>query len=189
MRSLPMKDFTFDVCDACGGVWFDEEELKKTAHVFAGGIPAHVEEYSQIVKENDVPPATTVPKKEWPHEDGIPCPLDGAKTQKFVYAGDSGIIFEKCSSCGGMWFDGDELVHLAEYVKPSAKDLMGKLLIQEIKEGEKANEKLKQLPLLPLKIVGAFSSPVFLAASVLHFLVKDVGLDLGREYKLPPRMQ
>jgi Zn-finger nucleic acid-binding protein len=88
MRSLPMKDFTFDACDICGGVWFDEEELKKVAQAFVGGIPAHVEAYSQILKENDVPSVTTAQKKEWPFEKGILCPIDEATTQNLVYGGD-----------------------------------------------------------------------------------------------------
>lgn len=173
MRSIPIKDFTFDACDTCGGVWFDEEELKKTAQAFAEDVSPQTEEYSQILKENDVPPVLSAQKKEWPFEKGVSCPLDGTTTQKLVYSGDSGIIFEKCGSCGGMWFDGDELVRLAEYVKPNSRDMLGKLMIQQMNQFNKENQELAQLP---VKIGSAFSSPagfvVFFAQVARDLIVR-----------------
>jgi Zn-finger nucleic acid-binding protein len=63
MRTIPMRDFTFDVCDTCGGIWFDEEELIRTARTFAEGIPGQTEEFTPILEENDVPPPVVVQKK------------------------------------------------------------------------------------------------------------------------------
>jgi Zn-finger nucleic acid-binding protein len=182
MRTIPVQDSTFDVCDACGGVWFDEEELRKTAQTFAWGIPAQVEEFAPILKENDV--SATESPNDPPYGEGVICPNDGMKTLRYIYAGDSHIILDRCIKCHGTWFDGDELIRMAGYLKPSARDLMGKFMIEEMKATEKLNEQIAQLPLLPLKIVGKFYTPAYLVASILSFTVKHAGYDLGFDSKL-----
>jgi Zn-finger nucleic acid-binding protein len=142
-----MRDFTFDVCDTCGGIWFDEEELIRTARTFAEGIPGQTEEFTPILEENDVPPPVVVQKKEWPFEDGVACPVDGTTAERFVYSGDSGIILDKCKICGGIWFDGDELIHMARYLKPNSRYEMGKAMIQQMNQFEKERQELAQLPI------------------------------------------
>lgn len=179
MRTIPVQNATFDACDTCGGVWFDEDELKKTAQAFAWGIPAQVEEFAPILKKNDVPDAVT--KKDLPYGEGVTCPVDGNKTVRFIYAGDSHIVLDRCAKCQGFWFDGDELVRMAGYLKPSARDLMGKLMVTEMKNTEKVME---EIALLPLKIAGLFSSPAYLAASLVSFAVKHAGFDLSFDSKL-----
>jgi Zn-finger nucleic acid-binding protein len=179
MRTIPVQNSTFDTCDTCGGVWFDEEELKKTARAFAWGIPAQVEELTPIIKENDVPDAEV--KTDLPYGEGVTCPVDGNTTERFIYAGDSRIVLDRCPSCNGTWFDGDELVRMAGYLKPSARDLMGKLMITEMKNTEKMKE---EIAILPFKIAGMFSSPTYLAASVIILLVKYAGFDPSFDAKL-----
>jgi Zn-finger nucleic acid-binding protein len=163
-------------------VWFDEDELKKIARALAWGIPAQAEEFAPILKENDVPDAVT--QKDAPYGAGVTCPVDGNKTARFIYAGDSHIVLDRCAKCQGIWFDGDELIHMAGYLKPSARDLMGKLMVEEMKKTEKLNEQIAQLPLLPIKIAGMFSSPAYLLATILSFTVKHAGYDLGFDSKL-----
>jgi Zn-finger nucleic acid-binding protein len=170
MRTIPVQNSTFDTCDTCGGVWFDEEELKKTARAFAWGISAQVEEFTLLIKENDVPDAEV--KTDLSYGEGVACPVDGNKTTRFIYAGDSKIILDRCAKCHGTWFDGDELIHMAGYLKPSARDLMGKLMVTEMKNTEKLKE---EMTLLPFKIAGMFSSPTYLAASVITLLIKYAG--------------
>jgi Zn-finger nucleic acid-binding protein len=179
MRTIPVQNSTFDACDTCGGVWFDEEELKKTARAFAWGMPAQVEEFAPIVSKNDVPDSEV--KTDLPYGEGVVCPIDGINTLRFIYAGDSRIVLDRCPSCHGTWFDGDELVRMAAYLKPSARDLMGKLMVIEMKNTQKVTE---EIALLPLKIAGLFSSPAYLAASLVSFAVKHAGFDLSFDSKL-----
>ena len=63
MRTILAKDLTLEVCDMCGGVWFDEEELIRIARTFTEGIPGQTEKFTPILGENDVPPATVAQKK------------------------------------------------------------------------------------------------------------------------------
>ena len=175
MRTILAKDLTLEVCDMCGGVWFDEEELIRTARTFAEGIPGQTEKFAPILKENDVPPPAVVQKREWPFEDGVACPVDGTTTERFAYSGDSGIILDKCKICGGIWFDGDELVRMVEYVKPNSRDEMGRAMIQEMNQSEK---ELQELAAIPIKIASAFSSPagfVLFLAQVVRGLIIRIG--------------
>ena len=180
MRTITVGDATIDACDQCGGVWLDQEELKKIAEVFAWAVPGEPEKFATIIRMNDIPDDSR--KSHPPYGDGVVCPVDWNTTERFVYAGDSRIVVDHCPTCSGTWLDGDELVLMAEYLKPKARDLMGKLMIQEMKSTEKMYQELRELTLLPLKLAGAFSSPLAFIATVLSLLVKYGALDITDKY-------
>ena len=51
------------------------------------------------------------------------CPHCGVAMQPFNYAGDSGVILDKCPSCGGLWLDDGDLERVLAVVAASEKEL------------------------------------------------------------------
>ena len=173
MRSLPVRNVVLDVCDLCGGVWFEGDELKKVARVFAWAIPGEPEKLAPIIAKNDIPDHER--KNDLPYGLGVTCPIDSAPTERFRYAGDSRIVLDRCATCYGIWFDGDELVQLAEYLRPKTRDLLGKLMIEEMKNTEKMVKGVQETSLLPLKLVAAFSSPISFFVGLVYLLIRYGG--------------
>ncbi len=51
------------------------------------------------------------------------CPRCGVPMEPFNYAGDSGVILDKCQSCGGLWLDKGNLERVLAVVSASEQDL------------------------------------------------------------------
>ena len=184
MRSLAVAQMSFDSCPTCGGVWCDHEEMRHVAEVFSFAIPGTMDEFAGILRTNDTP--DVLETKEPIHEPGRDCPIDSIPMDRFVYAGESGVVLERCNLCYGVWFDGDELKRVVEYLKPGVRDLMGKLILEEMRNTETMKAKFfAHTILLPLQVFGWFSSPVSILSSVLYFLVQYLGIDLVNRKGFP----
>lgn len=170
MRTLPIEKFVLDVCDACGGVWCDHEELKHIAQFFSMGIESTLDKFHPILERNSA--KSTVVQKDYPHGPGVVCPTDRMVTERYVYAGDSRIILDRCPTCFGVWFDGNELKEMAEYLKPNARFFMGKLMVEEMKATERMSNELEEALRLPIALAGSFVSPMAFLATVASLLVK-----------------
>jgi Zn-finger nucleic acid-binding protein len=83
---------TYDVCEACGGLWLDKGELDKVADQVDGDIEYCSTEVS----------ATPASDKVCPR-----CPSEHLLKVKFL--GDDAIILERCDNCGGFWLDGGQI--------------------------------------------------------------------------------
>ena len=55
--------------------------------------------------------------------EALPCPACGQAMETFDYAGDSGILLDRCRGCGGIWLDGGELEKVQMAVEASDADL------------------------------------------------------------------
>ncbi len=151
----------WDVCDTCHGVWFDDVELGKAAKYFATKLVGR--ERTKIVRVADsgrhVPPLLH------------PCPRDGSAMESFVYAGDSGIVVDRCQTCLGIWLDGGELEKVQEYLRPDATaDALSRAVVVEIRDLEKIKIDIARMP---TEMALAVSNPYFL----VRFLV-NVARDL-----------
>ena len=91
-----VQDVEIDVCDGCGGIYFDRGELNRIAERTSGDL-----EYSTIHEERFL------------HSDKFAttsCPhcVDVAM-KKVEFLVHTGIILDYCESCHGFWLDGQEL--------------------------------------------------------------------------------
>ena len=92
-----------DQCEVCGGMWFQEDELFKI-NISDHGIFDEVNvkklvKFSSITKD-------------------LKCPKDETVLEQFKDANfPKHIIIEKCSSCGGFWFNCGEFKDFQEHRK------------------------------------------------------------------------
>ncbi|HZV04849.1 MAG TPA: zf-TFIIB domain-containing protein [Gemmataceae bacterium] len=95
-------------CEHCGGHWMDPEDLRAVLDLIR--LPVHGRAVRMGVDLTDV------------REDAA-CPYCGVPMEPFNYAGDSGIILDKCRRCGGLWLDSGDLERVLAVVAASEQDL------------------------------------------------------------------
>jgi uncharacterized protein len=101
-------DITMERCSRCGGRWMDPEDLKGVLHLIRLPVDGSaVREGVDLagVSENAL------------------CPRCGLPLEPFNYAGDSGVILDKCQDCGGLWLDRGKLERVLAVVSASEQDL------------------------------------------------------------------
>jgi Zn-finger nucleic acid-binding protein len=120
-------------CGRCRGQWLGPDELKQL-----------VEARKKTWDPDRLAAVAATPARRLPlealHED-LPCPDCGTPMETFNYAGDSGVLLDKCPGCGGIWLDGGELEQVQVFVESSeraraadAKWFSGPLREAEVRE-------------------------------------------------------
>jgi len=132
-----------EACGSCGGHWLSHDDLR--ALLDAGPPP-------------DAPPGEgdPVPVQVPLHEvrEDLPCPACGSTMEAFNYAGDSGIILDRCGPCGRLWLDAGELGEVRRAAAASsagvdrdAKRFAGDLRHEELRQEALEREDTKDTPL------------------------------------------
>lgn len=106
MKKVLMKDGTFhvDVCLACGGIWLDNREIKK--------IDEEHEDITPILEILEGKEFIRVDK------DALRvCPVCQTNMVKHFVSSKHEIEIDDCYSCGGMFFDADELIQMRNQFK------------------------------------------------------------------------
>jgi Zn-finger nucleic acid-binding protein len=102
LRTIDYEGIHIETCPSCGGEWLDAEEL---GHVVkAREVRFDSEERRAIAAAARV---TGVVLADVDRD--LTCPKCFAKTDPVNYGGDTGIIIDKCTGCGGIWVDHNEL--------------------------------------------------------------------------------
>jgi len=107
--SVPLKSFAFhevmlDECPDCGGVWFDDGELKRCQ---AGGTIGLVEIEDEIV------PAVSIHVAD---DHGRLCPCCDFRLTTYRYLYTSDILLDECEKCFGVWVQDGELQKMADFL-------------------------------------------------------------------------
>jgi Zn-finger nucleic acid-binding protein len=86
------KKMSYDVCEACGGLWLDKGELDKMAFQVEGDI--------EYCSKDEAKGETTTKH----------CPrCAGKHLYKAMFLGDDAIVLERCNNCNGFWLEGGQL--------------------------------------------------------------------------------
>jgi hypothetical protein len=105
MVVLEYHDVELDYCMECRGVWFDSGELKL---VFRMNNSDNIDAFlNQMLHKPD---AETPEKKR-------KCPICGRKMDKKDTGEKPKILIDVCGKGHGLWFDGGEVVQLAENMR------------------------------------------------------------------------
>ena len=102
LRSIVYEGIEIETCDSCEGEWLDADELKKVVKIRE--VKFDPEERRALVESTTI---TGVPLKDVDRD--LVCPKCGETTDAVNYGGDSGIIIDRCTGCGGFWLDKGEL--------------------------------------------------------------------------------
>lgn len=91
---------SYDLCEACGGIWLDRGELDKMAYQVRGDI--------EFCSEDEIGENAEMTKK---------CPrCNGLPLRRVQFLGYSGIQLDHCRNCGGFWLDGGKLQQIDQYL-------------------------------------------------------------------------
>jgi len=102
LRTITYEGIEVETCPSCGGEWLDADELGKVVKIRQQKFG---EEQCRAIAE--ATPYTGVVLKDVDRD--LTCPSCGGTTDPVNYGGGSGLVIDKCTSCGGIWLDADEL--------------------------------------------------------------------------------
>jgi len=123
-----------DVCEKCGGIWFDWMELRSLDEKKEGHGPA-LEKALKAEFSNE--PRGT-----------IKCPKCGMELKKHSYRFNKDVEIDECYSCGGIFLDSGELKLIREGFmnEKRRKEFVDSLLskIPEYNEEKKKSEQRKK---------------------------------------------
>lgn len=101
-------DIVMERCQSCGGYWMEPDNLKAILDLIrlpvSGSLPRTGVDLTEVSTD-------------------AACPRCGVAMEPFNYAGDSGVILDKCRSCGGLWLDKGDLERVLAVVSASQQDL------------------------------------------------------------------
>ena len=98
LKKVTLDGITLDISEACGGVWFDNFELRKFADVEDSAGDALVELLEPYYCA------------EIDHEERLSCPrCDGIVLMRSFYSPKMQVEIDTCPSCGGVWLDPGDL--------------------------------------------------------------------------------
>ena len=90
-----------DVCEQCGGLWLDRNELARFDHpeaAFGDALVAHLQQFPAALLDHSV-------RLRCPHH------LDTMLSRR-PYSSSVRVEMDQCPQCGGIWLDADELAHI-----------------------------------------------------------------------------
>jgi Zn-finger nucleic acid-binding protein len=117
LKSVEYDGQTVDVCPGCQGEWLHAGELQKI-----------VEHHDEVFTSQEIESLEAVDKEiftaEKDNHDELNCPAcENVPMEHFNYGDTSGIILHKCTGCGGIWMDKDQLRKVEEVVDGWKSDL------------------------------------------------------------------
>jgi Zn-finger nucleic acid-binding protein len=134
---------TIPTCAQCGGRWLDPSDLRA------------------ILDEAPLPAASPAPRApiDLTAAEGLSCPICATSMEPFNYAGDSGVILDRCHNCGGLWLDPGELEAVLTAVAASEQNLDRdvKRFSADLHQAEVRQDALEQQDLRP--VAGPLAGP------------------------------
>ncbi len=158
LRTITYENQRVDVCQTCGGIWFDKEEL---LNVVDGLLSKNLIE-SESVKEAYEKRAVASKDLEQPKRY---CPRCKAELEVFNYSYDSNVFLDKCPNCKGVWADRKELRAVGKYLKGNPEvDKFAEVLAAELKE--------------PSRLIGKISKVAAVIVSLFYLVITSVVMGL-----------
>lgn len=106
MDSLDFRDVHLDDCPQCGGIWFDDGELKK--------IQAMGDELCLQSLEDKAHPNKSVITTE---REAKMCPVCNERLVPYKYMYSSDVLLDECDNCFGVWVQDGELMKMVDYLE------------------------------------------------------------------------
>ena len=117
LSSVEYDGVQIKICPECKGEWLHAGELQKI-----------LQHHDEVFRPEELASLEAVNKQIFTAEkddhDELNCPhCEGVRMEHFNYGDTSGIILHKCSQCGGIWTDKDQLTKVEEVVDGWKADL------------------------------------------------------------------
>ena len=102
LQTTNYEGIAIETCRKCNGEWLDEAELGKIVKLRE--VKFGPEERRAIAESTTI---TGVVVSDVDRD--LKCPKCNGTTDAVNYAGDTGIVIDRCTSCHGVWLDAGEL--------------------------------------------------------------------------------
>ncbi|MCD6310289.1 MAG: zf-TFIIB domain-containing protein [Candidatus Eremiobacteraeota bacterium] len=138
MYTGSIQNAELDICPACDGIWFDQDEL--TIVIKMGEEEIEKSEIAPILQSGVI-------KQESPGEGELLCPRCNEVMMRYYYAGVPGIVVNGCQKGCGIFTDDSELKkileHVAEMSRPMSPEEQDKVntILAKVNENFKKKEK------------------------------------------------
>ncbi|MCS7243160.1 MAG: zf-TFIIB domain-containing protein [Candidatus Calescibacterium sp.] len=109
MKAASLNNIEIDLCEECGGIWFDKQELGKATNISKEDIDRFTEVLGNA-KEFDKSRDTE-----------LECPRCNVPLFKYRYMYTSNIYIDECDKCEGVWIDKGELLAIVNYLEEASK--------------------------------------------------------------------
>lgn len=171
LEAISLYGLPVDRCPKCKGIWFDGSELERMIRTYTSDAVSAGKTVTDAVPSDAtiILPSNAM---KWV------CPRDGAKLERIAYAGDRGTAIEHCDSCGGWWFDHDDVDRaLMLHVPDPVTERIATLLLREkIRlDREQAAEQARLMGIF--RSVGAIAAPYgifFFLAHVIAEIIRHI---------------
>ena len=110
LKQMKVADVTVDVCEGgCGGVWFDNFELKKFDE-------PHEADGEQLLNIKEAANVQVDPEKR------LNCPKCGdIVMMRHFFSVKKKVMIDQCAQCGGIWLDAGELAEIRSLFNTEAE--------------------------------------------------------------------
>ena len=102
LTTIDYETVEIETCLGCGGEWLDKDELGKIVRIREEKFD---EEERRAIAESATITGVDLEKADR----DLVCPKCGCTTDAINYGGDTGIVLDRCTGCGGFWLDKDEI--------------------------------------------------------------------------------
>ncbi|MFN4219383.1 MAG: zf-TFIIB domain-containing protein [bacterium] len=108
LKKANLENIEIDICENCGGIWFDKSELGQAVKISSEEIQklTNILENTNQVEKEDVE---------------LNCPRCDIPMMKYRYMYTSNIYIDSCEKCEGIWIDKGELIQIINYLEESSK--------------------------------------------------------------------
>ena len=110
LQTIDYEGIQIETCPDCEGEWLDAQELKHIVQVRE--VRFDKEERQAIAAATTITPINV--KRE---DRDLRCPKCSGTTDALNYGGDTGIVIDKCTTCGGIWLDKGEMERIQQVVE------------------------------------------------------------------------
>jgi len=114
LTATDYQGVALQACTQCGGRWLSHDELKTVLDTLEAPQEVRAPEEGTPTSHRGADPSG---KKD------LPCPDCGRAMEPFNYAGDSGVILDKCPHCDRLWLDAGQLEQVQKAVQLSRQDI------------------------------------------------------------------
>ena len=130
LRPIEYEGTELHTCDGCGGEFVSPEALAhvvNTRDAKAPGASAKPSASKSRVKNGTGARRAPVPGvAEQDPIRKLTCAACASPTTVFSYALDTGVRVDRCSVCGGVWLDKDELEHIQEILEEAEDNALAR---------------------------------------------------------------
>ena len=102
LSEFDYEGIRIETCSQCAGEWLDADEL---GHI----VRAREVRFDETERRAVAEAIRITPVNLKDADRDLTCPKCAGQTDALNYGGDTGIVIDKCTGCGGIWLDGGEI--------------------------------------------------------------------------------